>query len=286
MGRFRSRSLCLAVAILSLLGIVGCSSYAKSGTPLFAGHINLSPATNTSLVLGGTLVFTASAQTGSGTNLNVTITYSSSDTSILNLAPNGVACAGHWDLNFTQCTPGATGPVTVTASAQGASSVPTYVFVHPAIDNITVSGVLLDSLPVQEPCLSQAQTMTVEAHAFSQGTDITSSVGPFTWSASNASVVTLTPIVNTAYNFPTNQATAIAAAPGMAQIFATASGVTSHSFQQPQYSNSQGTNSPLLDFFFDLPHSKHRPRNWRGRHGTDHLRQLQGNFRKRHRHRL
>jgi hypothetical protein len=253
MGRFRSRNFGLAVAILSLLGIVGCSSYAKSGTPLFAGHVNLTPGVNTSLVLGGTIAFVASVQAGSGTNLNVPITYSSSDTSILNLAPNGVACAGHWDINFTQCTPGATGPVTVTASAQGASSVPTFVFVHPAIDNITVTGVLLNGLPVQEPCLSQTQTMTVEAHAFSQGTDITSSVGPFTWSASNNSVVTLTPIVNSAYNFPTNQATATAAAPGMAQIFATASGVTSHTFQQPQYSNSQGTTSPLIDFFSTCP---------------------------------
>ncbi len=147
MGRFRSRNLCLAIAILSLLGIIGCSSYAKSGTPLFAGRVNLTPAVNTSLVLGGTIAFVASAQTASGTNLNVTITYSSSDTAILNLAPNGVACAGHWDVNFTQCTPGATGPVTVTATAQGQSSVPTYVFVHPAIDNITVSGVLLEQPP-------------------------------------------------------------------------------------------------------------------------------------------
>ena len=42
-------------------------------------------------------------------NLNVPITYSSSDTAILNIAPNGVACAGHWDVAFTTCTPGGTG---------------------------------------------------------------------------------------------------------------------------------------------------------------------------------
>ena len=91
--------------------------------------------------------------------------------------------------------------------------------------------------------------MTVEAHAFSQGTDITSSVGPFTWSASNASVVNLIPLVNTAYNFPTNQATAIGAVPGITQIFATASGVTSHSFQQPQYSNRK---EPILRFLISF----------------------------------
>jgi hypothetical protein len=142
--------------------------------------------------------------------------------------------------------------VQVTASALGASSVPTYVFVHPQIDTITVTGVLLDNVPVQEPCLSQSQTMTVEAHAFSHGSDITSSVGPFTWSADNSTVVTLTPLVNIAYNFATNQATAKAAFPGIAQIHASASGVTSSSFQQPQYQNSVGT-SPVLDFFSTCP---------------------------------
>ncbi|MGA7754613.1 MAG: hypothetical protein WCB05_17400 [Candidatus Sulfotelmatobacter sp.] len=253
MGRFRFRGLFLAVTILSFMSIAGCGGSKKAGTPLFAGHITLTPTTNTSLVTGGTLVFAGSAQSASGTNLSTTITYTSSDTSILNLAPNGIACAGHWDLAFTTCTPGATGPVTVTASALGATSVPTWVFVHPAIDNVTVTGILLNGLPVQEPCLSGTQSMTLEAHAFSQGTDVTSAVGPFTWSANNPSVVNLIPLVNSAYNFPTNQATAVANIPGITQIYATASGVTSTSFQQPQYANSQGTNSPILDFFSTCP---------------------------------
>ena len=91
--------------------------------------------------------------------------------------------------------------------------------------------------------------MTLEAHAYSQGTDITSSVGPFTWFAQYSSVVSLIPVVNTYYNFATNQVTARAAQPGMTQIYATAGGVTSSVFQQPQYQNSQGTTSPPLDFF-------------------------------------
>src|SRR5262249_8712519 len=156
------------------------------------------PAVNTSMILGGTINFVASVQTASGTNLNVPITFSSSDTSILNLASNGVACAGHWDALFTTCTPGNVGVVQVTASALGGVSVPTYVFVHPPVDSITVSGVLLNGLPPQEPCLSQTQSMTLEAHAFSNGNDVTASVGPFVWSANNASVVNLIPINNTA----------------------------------------------------------------------------------------
>jgi hypothetical protein len=205
------------------------------------------------MTVGGAVGFAASVQTTTGTTLNTPITFASNNTSILNLAPNGVACAGHWDVTFTICTPGATGLVTVTASALGATSIPTYVFVHPPIDNITVVGILPDGIQVQEPCLSQSQTMTVEAHAYSNGTDVTSSVGPFSWSANNAAVVTLTPLNNTTLNFPTNQATATANTPGITYIYASANGVSSSSFQQPRLTNSQGTASPTLDFFATCP---------------------------------
>jgi hypothetical protein len=253
MGRSRSNVLRLAVAILSLWSFSGCGAGTKPGPPIFPGRVSLSPGAVTSLVLGATLNFSASAATASGTNISTPITFSSSDTSVLTLAPNGVACAGHWDVAFTACTPGNTGLVQVTASALGANSVPTNVFVHPPIDSITVTGVLLDGVPVQEPCLSQSQSMTVEAHAFSQGTDITSSVGPFTFSANNTSVVNLIPLVNSAYNFPTNQATAKASFPGLTQIYASASGVSSSYFQQPQFQNSQEAMSPVLDFFETCP---------------------------------
>lgn len=252
MGRFRSGGLRLAVAILSLWGFAGCGG-GKPGAPLFPGRITLTPSVNTSLELGETINFVASVQTVSGTNLNVPVTYVSSDTTILNIAPTGLACAGRWDPGFTTCIPGGTGPVTVTASAIGYSSVPIYVFVHPHIDNVTVTGILLTGVPIQEPCLSQSQSMTLEAHAFSQGTDITSSVGPFTWSVSNPTVASITPLINVAYSFATNQATATAVNPGIAYIYATASGVTSTSFQQPQFANSQGANSPVIDFFATCP---------------------------------
>ena len=253
MGRFRSLSLRLAVGFLSISAITGCGGGSHPAPPLFPGHINLTPGSATSLVLGGTLSFSATVQTASGTTLNTAITFASNDTSILNLAPNGVACAGHWDVAFTTCAPGASGPAIVTASALGATSVPTYVFVHPAIDNISVVGVMPDGIPVQEPCLSQSQSMTVEAHAFSQGTDITASVGPFTWSANNASVVQLNPLAGNLYNFATNQATATANTPGITYIYASANGVSSSSFQQPQLTNSQGAASPVLDFFATCP---------------------------------
>jgi hypothetical protein len=242
----------LAVVLLFVCSLAGCGGSKPPGASQIPAKIALNPGFSTSVQLGGTLVFTATAQNGASSNLSITFTFQSSDTSILNIAPNGVACAGRWDAAFTTCTPEGTGVVQVTASSQGATSSPTVVFVHPPIDNITVKGVLLDGIPVQEPCLSQGQTMTVEAHAFSQGSDVTSSVGPFNWSADNTNVVKLAPILNLSYNVATNQATAIAVAPGLAQIYASASGVISNSFQQPQYSNAQGT-SPVLDFFESCP---------------------------------
>ena len=252
MGRFCSRGLWSAIVIASFLSFAACGGGTKAGPPLFPGKVNLVPSTNISIVQGFTFLFSASAQSQSGTNLSVPITFTSSDTSVLNISANGVACGGQWDTAFTTCTPGNPGVATVTATALGQASIPTYVFVHPPVDNITVTGVLLEGVPVQEPCLSQTQTMTLEAHAFSKGVDVTSSVGPFTFTASNTGVATLVPLANNAYNFPTNQVTATASIPGITQIIASASGVSSKTFQQPQYSNSQG-NSPVLDFFATCP---------------------------------
>ena len=84
---------------------------AKSGHSPFPAKVNSPPAATLSLTVGSALAFTASAQTAHGANINTPITFTSSDTSILTLAPNGVACAGHWDVAFTACTPG-TGVVT------------------------------------------------------------------------------------------------------------------------------------------------------------------------------
>lgn len=253
MGRSRFYVLQWAVAVLSLAGMIGCGKSSKPATAIAPSRINLIPGGNTSLVLGSVVSFSASAQSSAGTNINTPITYSSSDTSVLSIAPNGVACAGIFDVAFTTCTPNKAGVVTVTASALGARSIPTYVFVHLPIDSISVTGIVLNGVAVQEPCLSQTQSMTVEAHAFSQGTDITSSIGPFAFSAATPSVVSLIPLVNTYYNFPTNQATAKAVNPGMTQIYATAGGVSSSTFQQPQYQDAQGDTSPALDFFETCP---------------------------------
>lgn len=254
MGRLRCSEYALAGVIFVLFAITGCGGHRPAGTSPYPAKITLTPSVTISLQLGSAIRFTASAQNGTGNNISATFTFDSSDTSILNIAPNGEACAGHWDITDTVCTPGNVGVVYVTASALNNVSRPTIVFVHQPIDQIVVSGILPLNQYVQEPCLSQGQTMYVQAQALNQGIDITSTVGPFTWTANNSTVVTLTPIItNFTYNVPTDQAIATAATPGITQIYASASGVTSSSFQQPQYTNSVGVLSPVLDFFETCP---------------------------------
>jgi hypothetical protein len=251
----RLRSVLALAAISTLWGLTGCGGHSQPKASPFPAKVTLLPGSSTSVQLGGEFVFTASAQNSSNSTIAASFIFQSSDTSIVNVAPNGIACGGHWDTTYSVCTPGGIGYALVTASALGATSAPTYVFVHPPIDSIQVNGILLNNVPIQEPCLSQSQTMTVEAHAYSQGSDITASVGPFTWSANNTAVVKITPLLSSnqsgtpVFPFATNQATVSAVTPGITQIYATSSGVTSTTFYQPQYQNAQGATSPALDFF-------------------------------------
>lgn len=229
----------IPAAILLMLSS-GCGGHKPLGASPFAVRVNLVPGPTTSMQQGTVIIFTASAQNAGGTNVRAAFTYISSDTSILNVAPNGAACAGHWDVAFTICTPGGVGVVEVTATANPAASAITLVYVHPPVDNIVVKGILINGLPDQEPCQSQGQTMIVQAYAYSQGNDITNSVGPFSWTANNNSVVTLAPFTeqvvyqNFTFIVATNKATATAVTPGITQIYATVDGVSSTLFTQPE----------------------------------------------------
>jgi hypothetical protein len=249
----------IIISIFLFLVLPACGGHKPPGASPFPARITLSPATSASMQLGSTLLFTASAQNGSNTNISPTFTYSltpDSPSGILDISPSGFACAGSWNAPYYNvCTPAGTGAVNVVATALGQTSPPTLVFVHPAIDNIQISV----NPPVNSPppacptqtalplacnipfnpsvcsngvcaCLSQNQTETLQATAYSKGVDITASVGPFTWTQANATVVTITPIVTSSANVATNQATVVPSTPGETQVVATASGVSSQPY--------------------------------------------------------
>ncbi|MGA8620265.1 MAG: hypothetical protein WB660_17300 [Candidatus Sulfotelmatobacter sp.] len=202
--------------------------------------------------VGATVQLNASARNNGNTAISPAFTFASSNPGVVDVAPNGAACAGTWNAPlYSICTPAATGTASVTASALGVTSPPTLIFVHPPIDNIQVSVVPpVNSPPPACPnqqalpaacmlpfnanlanyCLSQNQTETLQAKAFSQGVDITGSVGPFTWSEVTPTVATITPIVTTSDNVATNQATASPGIPGQTQVIASASGASSQPF--------------------------------------------------------
>jgi hypothetical protein len=203
--------------------------------------------------VGATIQITAAAQNSGNGSITTTFTYVSSNPGVVDIAPNGAACAGSWNSPlYSICTPAATGTASVTASALGATSPPTLIFVHPPIDNIQISVVPpVNSPPPACPsqqalpaacnlpfngaaanfCLSQNQVQTLQAKAYSQGVEITGSVGPFTWTEINPTVGKITPIVTASDNVATNQATVSPGIPGQTQVVATASGVSS----QPYY---------------------------------------------------
>ena len=262
-------SVWVVVTVSWLLLLPACGGHKPPAPSPFPARITLTPSPGFSMQVGTTLVLTATALNSSNSRLSTGFTYNispSSPAGVLDIAPNGFACAGTWNAPaYTLCTPGNTGMVQVTASAVGATSAPTLIFVHQPIDNIQVNLIppvnspppacpnqqalpLACSLPFNagncttqidsqgQPftsckCLSQNQTETLQATAYSQGVDITASVGPFTWNQSSNSVSTITPVVNSTLNVATNQATVSPSTPGQTQVIASASGV----YSQPYY---------------------------------------------------
>jgi hypothetical protein len=229
-----------------------CGGHKPPPISPFAAKITLNPSPSYSIQLGSSLLLTATAQNASNATIRPAFTFTSSNPGVLDVSPAGFACAGTWNAPaYSLCTPAGIGVVQVTASALGASSPPTMFFVHAPIDNVQVSLVppVLSSPPAcptqqalptacnlpfnraaANQCLSQNQIQTLQATAYSQGVDITSQVGTFTWGAVNPSVVNITPVVNSSTNVATNQANISPATPGQTQIVASASGVSSQPY--------------------------------------------------------
>jgi len=226
MGRsvlIKMLALFFVFAFLAALAGCGSSSTTPSNFPTPAG-VTLTPGSAISIDLGAVQTFTSSAHDASSPPriLTVPIEFHSSNTAVVTIANNGLACAGTWNslTNPQICTPGGSGTAQITASSAGVSSPPTTVYVHQHIDSVSVSAVN----PPATSCLSKGGIETFAAKAFSHGADITSSVGQFTWQSSNGQVVTVS---NTVQGLTLDQAEATASLPGLTQIFASISGVNS-----------------------------------------------------------
>jgi hypothetical protein len=267
--RFGSRAWLVATPLLLLLLLPACGGHKPAGSSPFPAKVTISPSPSYSMQVGTIVQLNASAVNSTNQALRPAFSFAidpASPAGVLDIAPSGLACAGSWNApSYTICTPGNSGMVQVTVSALGATSAPTLIFVHAPIDKIQVAILPpVNSPPPACPnqqalpavcgvphntgncttqinsqgqsylackCLSQNQTETLQAFAFSNGVDITASVGPFNWSQASPSVSTITPVVNSTVNVATNQVTVSPATPGQTQVIASASGV----FSQPYY---------------------------------------------------
>jgi hypothetical protein len=215
--------------IFALGGLVGCSSSSPVSTTSFAvpASITLTPNPNASLEIGTYQAFLAAALSSTKTTIAEPVSYQSSNTAVLTIASNGLACAGSWDSlsNPQVCTPGGVGVAVVTATAQGVSSPSTTVYVHQHIDKVVVSLLLPPNQPPPvNPCLSVGQSANYQANAYSRGVDVTSTVGVFEWQLLNPSVATLNISDNALLQ---GQIQVTAKIPGLTPLFATIGNVTS-----------------------------------------------------------
>ena len=230
MGRSGIAFAVFGVLLIFLVGILpGCSSGSAVHTASYAvpASLTLTPSPYLSLEIGTYQALTATALSATNTTITEPISYQSSNTAVLTVANNGLACAGSWDSlsNPQICTPGGVGVTQVTASAQGVSSPTTTVFVHQHVDKVTASLLVLPNQPPPtNPCFSVGQTSNYQAAAFSNGVDITSSVGVFTWQTLVANVATLT--TADSLLLP-GQVEVTAKTPGLTPLFATIGNINS-----------------------------------------------------------
>ncbi len=231
----RSSGIVAVLAVSTALILTGCSgkSSPNPGNTTTVERVTLTP-TSGSIDVGATLTFSATAVDRLGNSVPASnIHYvpgcgTQQPCAPLSISTSGLACAGSWDslTNPLVCTPGTSGVAQVTAESFGVSSPPAIVYVHQHIESIQVTPV--GTAQCSKPpctCFSQGETFNYQAKAFSNGADITSAVGPLTWSSSPANVVT----TNTgASGLLLNQVQTTAKDPGITQLFASVSGVTSN----------------------------------------------------------
>src|SRR6478672_8215447 len=174
----------LALIVLFVSLMAGCGGSKSANNTVAVVRVN--PA-SISLVAGQVVTISASAVNSANASIATTFTFNSTNTKVATISPQGSVCGGVWDSAFVVCNGSdasgnpISGSAIITATAAGVTSGPVNVAVHPSITAVTVDK-------VTEPCFSIAQTHQFVAHAFHNGTEITSQIGNFTWSTSAGAV--------------------------------------------------------------------------------------------------
>src|SRR5260370_1837239 len=166
------------VLAADVVGGGGGSSSTKATKVVAQVTVTLSTVSIVAGQVFGGFALHALNSTGGDVSPAPTFTFNSSNTKVATVSPGGLVCGGVWDSFFIVCN-GAdssgnpiTGMAVITASAQGVSSAPVQVSVHPSVTSITVDPVA--------GCTSIKGAQQFVAHAFHNPTDISTLTVNFT----------------------------------------------------------------------------------------------------------
>lgn len=190
--------------LLAALAVAGCGG--GSSTNKTVAQVILSP-TSLSMVAGEVVTVNSSAvnATGGAVSPLPNITISTSNPKLVTVSPRQEVCGGVWDSAFIVCNGldatgnPLTGTAILTATANGVSSGPVTVAVHPPVTSIKIEP---DPVP---GCFSNKETLQFKGHACStavtphdatgpcspNATEITDKVGAILWTPTNAAIVSV-----------------------------------------------------------------------------------------------
>lgn len=239
----------LFLVLLLTFGLSGCGG--GGGGSSSSGTVTTKPTTVTlspssiSLERGGVFQVTVLAKDAKGnTLLSQTPTFASSNTAAVTVSKGGLVCAGTWDSLTTPivCTPAAAAATSnLTATAGGVTSNTVLVSVHEHVNNIVVCRqsdpdpcpllvppVVVDCRSGTQAATPVNQTEQLKASAYSNGVDITSTVGAFSWLVADGTIATATSLgPSTTPPLAANEAIFSAKNPGLTNIAASISGTNS-----------------------------------------------------------
>lgn len=204
------RQAVLILVVITLLAFCAACGGSKKTTSTDPASIVLSPSV-ISLNQGDVLGLTATVLDASGATASnpKAVTYTTSNATIATVtSTTGGVCGGVWDANNIVCAPGQIGTATITATS-GSLTATTTVYVHKKVDRVVINT-------PTAVCKSVGQTLQLSASAFSNGVDVTSTVGPFQWGSNQPDVA----LVDT-------NGLLTAKAPGRGAIFASVANVSS-----------------------------------------------------------
>ena len=198
----------LFFTLATAMFLTACGGGSSSSTT--TNTVSITP---TTMSLNQSDVATVSAQVvdASGTAVSnaKSIVFTSDTPAVATVNPtNGQVCGGTWDASYVVCSPGQVGKATITATSGGLTASAT-VYVHQKVDRVVINT-------ASSACKSMGQTLQLSATAFSNGTDVTSTVGPLNWRSSATQVASID---------STGILTALA--PGSTTLYASISNVTS-----------------------------------------------------------